>query len=535
MRWLMVLGVVICCSLFAFPAHGNPRPGNDRVNQDTTGTQQEPSAASFGMRVYVGWKDWRSGVPQCWFAYSSSLPDSWLYNVQMAEPIYTAHTNPCLAVNEQGILYYALAGFDSAAAPSDIFVFTSTDNGLSFGPPVLATPGTPNTWEARPWIAARGDTVYLTYHSFRGRDEWPYRNGDIYFTRSTDRGQNFLPPIRVNDNPQDTTGRGAPTVAVASGGLLYVVWSMDTRNAPEVGIYSATSTDGGRTFGPNNRVIPTVWLRDMPWRAGPTAMAAASRDSGYLYIVWADQRDTVHRDSTCDVWFTRSTNRGITFNAPICMNLQGLNPNQHFMPAVMVSSTEAVHVNWYDPMAGLTTNFYYVVHAQSANHGTSFAQTRLVSNFPYPPHLDGPSGNSMGEYISLAERGGQFSSFWTDFRLFGQDIYTFAHGDWMGVEKGGTSDAVPQGVRLEPILPNPVKDGALIAFSLSRPAITSLRLYDISGRRVKILTQSPQEAGYHVIRWDGDDEAGHPVPSGIYFYRLNAGNQNLTRRLTVVR
>ncbi len=534
-RWIMVLGVVVCCTFFAFPAQGNPLPPNYRVNQDTTGAQQEPSGASFGTRAYVGWKDWRTGIPQCWFAYSPSLPDTWLYNVQMFETTYIAHTNPCLAVNEQGILYYALSGFDSAAPPSDIFMFASTDRGLSFSTPVLATPGTPNTFEARPWIASRGDTVYLTYHSFRGRDEWPYRNGDIYFTRSTDRGQSFLPAIRVNDNTQDTSGRGAPTVALASRGLVYVVWSMDTRNAPEVGIYCVTSTDGGRTFGPNHRVTPTVWLRDMPWRTGPLAMSAASQDSGFLYVVWADQSDTVRRDSTCDVWFIRSTDRGATFGTPRCLNEVSGDPNQHFMPAVMVSPTEAVHVNWYDPMNWQTRNEYYLVHAQSLNHGNYFGQPRFVSNYPSQPRLGGPSGNSMGEYTSLADRGGFFSSFWTDSRAFGQDIYTYDHGDWMEVERRELSQAVSKGIHLEPSIPNPVTNHALLTFSLPRPTTTSLTLYDISGRRIKTLTQGPREAGYHLIRWDGCNESGHTVPPGIYFYRLGAGSQSLTRRLVVVR
>jgi hypothetical protein len=429
-----------------------------------------------------------------------------------------------------------MAGFDSVAPPSDIFVFTATDSGLSFGPPVLATPGTPSTFEARPWIAARGDTVYLTYHSFRGRDEWPYRNGDIYFTRSTDRGQSFLPPIRVNDNPQDSTGRGAPTVAVASGGLLYVVWSMDTRNAPEVGIYCATSTDGGRSFGPNHIVTPTIWLRDMPWRTGPLAMSAASRDSGFLYITWADQRDTIPRDTSTDVWFTRSTDCGSTFSQPLRLNNYSTQRYDHFMPAITVSPSEVVHCIWYDPFNWQPRDTFHVVHTSSRNHGETFYEPFRVSSIASPPKFGGPEGNSLGDYISIiAPPGGAiFFSFWTDSRGSGQDIYC-SGGEYYGVEEKGTSDTGPKDIHLYSSVPNPVRDGALLAFSLSHPAKASLCLYDVSGRRVKTLTHRPREAGYHIIRWDGDDEAGHPVPPGIYFYRLNAGEFTQTRSMVVVR
>ena len=530
MRWLMVLGVVACCAIFTSATFGNPIPWEYRVNRDTTGAQQEPSAATFNWnRKYVGWKDWRTGIPQCWFAcsFSISQADSWTYNFQMPEPTYAAHTNPCLAVNETGLLFYALAGFDSAAPPSDIFVFTSTDSGVHFGPPVLATPGTPNTFEARPWIAARGDTVYLTYHSFRGRDEWPYRNGDIYFTRSTDRGQSFLTPIRVNDNPQDTTGRGAPTVAVGSGGLLYVVWSMDTRNAPEVGIYCATSTDGGRAFGPNHRVIPTVWQRDMPWRTGPLAMSAASRDSGFLYITWADQRDTIPRDTTTDVWFVRSTDQGNSFSVPLRLN--EWDRDDHFMPAICVDPQEQIHVLFYDECQSDTLSLAY--NTSWRNHGNSFSQPYRVGSRPSLPKLGGPSGNSMGDYISVAAI---YALFWTDSRGTSQDIY-YANGYYSGVEQEEVDGPLSAGFRLNPSVPNPVSDHALLAFNLPRSVTTTLILYDLTGRRVKTLAQGPREAGYHVIRWDGDDDAGRKVTPGIYFYRLDAGSQSLTRRLVVVR
>jgi len=529
-RWLLVLYLILSTSLFA---RSNPIPYETRVNQDTSGTQQEPATAAFNSHLYVGWKDWRTGIPQCWFDYSSTFPPSWPHNVQMVESSYTAHKNPSLAVNEQGVLFYALTGFDSAAPPSDIFVFTSTDSGLSFGLPVLATPGTPNTFEARPWIAARGDTVYLTYHSFQGLDEWPYRNGDIYFTRSTDRGQSFLPPMRVNDNPQDTTGRGAPTVALASGGLLYVVWSMDTRNAPEIGIYCATSTDGGRTFGPNHKVIPTVWLRNLPWRTGPLAMSAASRDSGYLYISWADQRDTIPRDTSTDVWFLRSTDQGTSFSTPLRMNEQTYR-GHCFMPAINVRPSEEISVLWYGPYGGVPGDSFFLAHRGSISHGRTFYNPGRVSSRWSYPKLGGPWGNSIGEYISTGNGGGPYSLFWTDSRGTSQDIY-FANGNYSGVEGTVVNDAVPKGVRLDPSAPNPVTDHSLIAFSLPRPSLASLCLYDVSGRRVKTLTQGPREAGYHVIRWDGDDEAGRKVSSGIYLYRLTAGNQNLTRRLTLVR
>lgn len=45
----------------------------------------------------------------------------------------------------------------------------------------------------------------------------------------------------------------------------------------------------------------------------------------------------------------------------------------------------------------------------------------------------------------------------------------------------------------------------------------------------------PWTAGYHRLRWPGDDDAGRPLAGGVYFYRLTAGETNLSRRLVLIR
>ena len=72
---------------------------------------------------------------------------------------------------------------------------------------------------------------------------------------------------------------------------------------------------------------------------------------------------------------------------------------------------------------------------------------------------------------------------------------------------------------------------------MPEPAPVSLELYDISGRQVReVFASTMHDAGRHRIEWDGRNDAGVPVASGIYFYRLRAGAQyEATRQLVVVR
>jgi hypothetical protein len=83
--------------------------------------------------------------------------------------------------------------------------------------------------------------------------------------------------------------------------------------------------------------------------------------------------------------------------------------------------------------------------------------------------------------------------------------------------------------------PNPFNAETLIRYSLPVHSDVSLAIFDIYGRRVKTLIDAPQEAGYHNAIWDGRNEMGIPVSSGLYFCRINAGNFTKVRKMTLVK
>ena len=68
--------------------------------------------------------------------------------------------------------------------------------------------------------------------------------------------------------------------------------------------------------------------------------------------------------------------------------------------------------------------------------------------------------------------------------------------------------------------PNPFRASLGLQYSLTRPGPATLTIYDLQGRRVRALVNETQGAGVHGVVWDGRDEAGVPVGSGIYFARL---------------
>ncbi len=100
----------------------------------------------------------------------------------------------------------------------------------------------------------------------------------------------------------------------------------------------------------------------------------------------------------------------------------------------------------------------------------------------------------------------------------------------VGPFSGGTTD-----LQLLPANPNPTQHATNIIFSLPQPGAAALVVFDVSGRRVRSLVNGPQESGFHVVAFDGRNDAGSPLPSGIYFYRLEASGKQITNKLTLTR
>lgn len=84
--------------------------------------------------------------------------------------------------------------------------------------------------------------------------------------------------------------------------------------------------------------------------------------------------------------------------------------------------------------------------------------------------------------------------------------------------------------------PNPFNPQTTISYALPEAARVDLEVYDLAGRLVRrLVTGEARDSGVHLVNWNGQDEAGRAAASGIYLYRLNAGEISETRRMTLVR
>lgn len=84
--------------------------------------------------------------------------------------------------------------------------------------------------------------------------------------------------------------------------------------------------------------------------------------------------------------------------------------------------------------------------------------------------------------------------------------------------------------------PNPFNPQTTLSYSLPEASRVDLAVYDLAGRLVRrLVAGQPRESGLHLVNWNGQDEAGQAAASGVYLYRLIAGEIQETRRMTLVR
>jgi spore coat protein A len=100
----------------------------------------------------------------------------------------------------------------------------------------------------------------------------------------------------------------------------------------------------------------------------------------------------------------------------------------------------------------------------------------------------------------------------------------------------GSKDVLDSpGATLEQNSPNPFNPVTSIGFELREPGSADLKVYDVRGKEVRALAERAFPAGAHTVEWDGRDNSGNAVSSGVYFYQLRAGNLILKKKMIMLK
>jgi len=103
-------------------------------------------------------------------------------------------------------------------------------------------------------------------------------------------------------------------------------------------------------------------------------------------------------------------------------------------------------------------------------------------------------------------------------------------------EEGEPEEGLPNTTKLHSNYPNPFNPSTTISFSVTQNSdFVKLEIFNVKGQKVKTLFNGSAEEGLHTVTWNGEDENNDPVSSGIYFYKLKTGEQEISRKMLLMK
>jgi len=147
--------------------------------------------------------------------------------------------------------------------------------------------------------------------------------------------------------------------------------------------------------------------------------------------------------------------------------------------------------------------------------------------------------------------GTQISYFYTDFEVYTNQVYYY----WLeSIALDGTNEfygpltvtigdptqeplppVVPMVTKLYNAFPNPFNPNTNIRYSLKEAGKVKIEIYNMKGQKIKSYNQEHSSPGYYQISWDGRDENGRNVASGIYLYRLTTANYTSAKKMVLAK
>ncbi|MBN1560687.1 InlB B-repeat-containing protein [candidate division KSB1 bacterium] len=119
--------------------------------------------------------------------------------------------------------------------------------------------------------------------------------------------------------------------------------------------------------------------------------------------------------------------------------------------------------------------------------------------------------------------------------VFINDHYTFRANFAFKTNVEKRDDIVPEEFSLRQNYPNPFNPVTAIEYDLAAAGQVSIKIYDIRGRLVNVLVDMHQPAGRYKVKWDATNSTAVKMPSGVYFYSMEAGDVKFTKRMVLLK
>jgi ligand-binding sensor domain-containing protein len=214
---------------------------------------------------------------------------------------------------------------------------------------------------------------------------------------------------------------------------------------------------------------------------------------------------------------------------------------------ILAAAVDTRNVKWFGTDKGVTSfdgskfQSYTTLDFLSDNHVTSIAVDK--SNMIYFGTVSG--GVSRFDGVSSAS---PLDTNWSPIASNNiRAVQVGLHGAlWFATDQGVTryipegtsvqeSAALPGALSIRGIFPNPFNPSTTIVFSLPKNGQATLAVYNLSGQKIRELVAGVVTAGNHSVRWDGRDDTGKIVSSGVYISRLHMGTRTSSQSMLLLK
>ena len=155
-----------------------------------------------------------------------------------------------------------------------------------------------------------------------------------------------------------------------------------------------------------------------------------------------------------------------------------------------------------------------------------------LSDFDSDGHFKLIAGYSNGILLINLRRNATVRTPWTVYRGSLDRQASFAATGYVSNED---SSLLPAVTSLEQNYPNPFNPTTTISYTLAENSNVALEIFNLKGQRIRVLRQGKQNAGKHQLLWNGTDDKGMAVGSGIYLYKLHTGKFTSSKKMILMK
>jgi len=351
-------------------------------------------------------------------SYSEDAGRTWASAKGVAPSNYKISGDVSTAFDNHGHAFICYIAFDKLgtfnywghnATRNGIFVRRSSDGGKTWEANHVAVSeyataaGIP--FEDKPYLVADTSKSRFAGNLYVGWTRWTLTDSEMMFSRSTDDGVTWSPPIEIDRHPglpRDDNGAAEGFAgAVGPDGRMYAVWSQDDD------IFFTTSRDGGRTFSRARAVIhtaPIMFAVQTLERANGFPQIGIDPRTRRLYLTWSD-----YRNGDIDIFCATSTDGGKKWSSPVRVNDDPVhNGAEQFFQWLAVDPVGVANVVFYDRRGDPENKNQTVTLARSTDDGKTF------QNYAWSSEQFEADGVFFGDYTGLAAFGGRVYGVWME-------------------------------------------------------------------------------------------------------------------------